>query len=205
MIYELAILAKDSIGDQGAKALEKLVRETIAEYKGETLMFDDWGTKVLAQSTLKGASRGHYLFFMYRSSTELNAELTRKLGIQETTIRNLIVKLADDRKGAELLKKYKTPFSKTHRGSAIDILEEEGEGMGGRRFARRRSCWYEANKIIADWKDPGTYAWLVNEFGKISPGRVSGVSRKHQLKANAAIKRARNLCLVSHVSNAVAE
>ncbi|OFZ28009.1 MAG: 30S ribosomal protein S18 [Bdellovibrionales bacterium RIFOXYB1_FULL_37_110] len=72
-----------------------------------------------------------------------------------------------------------------------------------RRFARRRNCWFIARGIKADWKDPKTYMWLINEFGKISPARVSGVSTKHQRFVNSAIKRARQLNIVSHLSDAV--
>ncbi len=67
------------------------------------------------------------------------------------------------------------------------------------------TCWFTTNKITADWKDPKTYAWLVNEFGKISPARVSGVSRKHHRWAESAIKRARNIGLISHLAGNTAE
>ncbi|ATH09553.1 30S ribosomal protein S18 [Halobacteriovorax marinus] len=74
-----------------------------------------------------------------------------------------------------------------------------------KRFSRRKSCWFAANNITPDWKDPKTYAWLINEFGKINPGRVSGISRKAHRLADTAIKRARNMGVVSHITNSLAE
>jgi ribosomal protein S18 len=63
------------------------------------------------------------------------------------------------------------------------------------------TAFFKSNNIIADWKDPKTYSWLVNEFGKISAARVSGVSRKHQRYVTTAIKRARTLGIISHISS----
>jgi len=68
-------------------------------------------------------------------------------------------------------------------------------------FARKKSCWYCAKKGGPDWKDPASYLWLVNEFGKISPARVSGICSKHQRSATRSIKRGRSIGLVSVVSN----
>ena len=71
-------------------------------------------------------------------------------------------------------------------------------------FARRKSCWFTANKTAPDWKDPMSYAWLVSEFGKISPARVTGISRKMQRLATVNIKRARGIGLLSYMSGRTA-
>ena len=73
-----------------------------------------------------------------------------------------------------------------------------------KKFARKKTCWFAAKSIKADWKDPKTYGWLVNEFGKISPARVTSISRKHQRFANNAVKRARNIGLISQLSDQTA-
>ena len=62
------------------------------------------------------------------------------------------------------------------------------------------SCFFKSNNIIADWKDPKTYSWLVNEFGKISAAEFLAF-QKAQRYVTTAIKRARNLGIISHISN----
>lgn len=96
-----------------------------------------------------------------------------------------------------------------------DIMDDEfGDGKSsGRRqhdvdkdrrmFSRKKSCWFCAKKSAPDWKDPTSYAWLVNEFGKVCPSRITGLCAKHQREANTAIKRGRNMCLISHLSNQI--
>lgn len=71
-------------------------------------------------------------------------------------------------------------------------------------FAKKKSDWFIAKKTTPDWKDPSTYSWLVNEFGKISPARVTGLTPKNHRLAVAAIKRGRAMGLISYLSNHVA-
>jgi small subunit ribosomal protein S6 len=203
MIYELSLLAKDSLGEKGKASMDSLVKDTLAEFSGEILVSDDWGVKNLAQATLAGETRGHYLYYIYKSNTQANTELTRKFGINESLIRHMIVKKGEDRHQDKFLKGYKSPFSKAFNGSVVDEDEENGGETDRKRFSRAKDCWFEARNIRADWKDPNTYVWMLNDFGKISPARISNVSRKHQRFAEAEIKRARNMGVVSHLSNAV--
>ena len=107
------------------------------------------------------------------------------------------------------MENYKCPFSTgKYKGSVTDSLKDDAEETvekDRRKFARKKSCWFTAKKVKADWKDPGTYAWLINEFGKITPARVSGISRKHQRFADYAIKRARQVGLASSLTGRIAE
>ena len=205
MIYELALVAKSALGAEEIAALQTLVQDVVKENEGEVLIQDDWGNRTFAQQTSKGIRTGHYLYFLYKANSENNKELNRRLKINESVIKSMIVKLADEEaKLDSVVKAYKTPFSKTYNGSATDDIDEDVE-KDRKRFSRRRTCWFTAKNITADWKDPKTYNWLLNEFGKISAARVSGIGRRHQVRANAAIKRARNIGLVSHMSNHFAE
>ena len=204
MIYELCVVAKDSVTDENLNSLKDLCKEVMKEYKTELLIEDDWGKRQFAQASKNGCKQGHYLYFMYKGeASALNQELYRRLRINDYVHKFLNVNMGRDRDLDAILKNYKTPFSRKYNGSVTD----ESEGMDiekdRRRFARRRNCWFIARSIKADWKDPKTYMWLINEFGKISPARVSGVSTKHQRFVNSAIKRARQLNIVSHLSDAV--
>lgn len=202
MIYELALVAKSELVDEQVKALQAMVTDVVTAHDGEVLLTDDWGVKKFSQPNQRGIKTGRYVYFMFKANKENNVELNRRIGINEGVLNSLLVKVADSEAEAEaLVKKYKTPFSKKYNGSIVDDLEnEEGAEAGDRRkFARRKNCWFSAKGITADWKDPKTFNWLLNEFGKISPARVSGISRKHQRFANTAIKRARNIGIVSYV------
>lgn len=209
MIYELALVVKTDLNEEEVKKLTELVHNVISEYEGEVLIEDEWGKLSLAQPTPKGTGTGHFFYFLYKASkSETNKELARRFKINEGVLRYMTVKLADNDKHLEdLTKNYKTPFSKKYNGSVTDNADEEGRDMekDRKQFARRKTCWFTAKNLRADWKDPKTFAWLVNEFGKIAPARITGVSRKHQRFATTAIKRARNIGVISHLSNKLAQ
>jgi small subunit ribosomal protein S6 len=211
MIYELSVVTRPELGaDAHTQALET-VKEVLKGFEGELLIADDWGKLELAQPYANGLKHGHFHYFMYKSNTQANLELTRRFGINEGVVRTLIFVLGEDDKQATLASNFKSPFSKTHRGSVLDNKKDDDEEIfedveeDRRKFAKRKSCWFTAKKIKADWKDPQTWNWLVSEFGKISPARVSGISKKHQRFSNAAIKHARQLGISSYLSNRVAD
>lgn len=207
MIYELAIVAKTETTEEQRAAIQSMLAEVVATDKGEILLSDDWGNKHFAQATSKGVKTGHYLYFIYTGNGDINNEISRRIGINETIIKTMTVKLADTREeGEAIVKKFKSPFSKKFNGSIVDDGDADNDlEKDKKRFARRKTCWFASNCITPDWKDPKTYGWLINEFGKINPGRVSGISRKAHRKADAAIKRARNMGVVSHITNNLAE
>lgn len=208
MIYELSLVAKSELSDENVEKLNELVREVIGQFGGEVLVQDDWGSLNYAQTAVDGTQRGRFLYFIYKSdSVESNPELIRRFRINEDVLRHMILALGKNSEQESIVKNYKTPYSKKYQGTVV-VEDEDGEGdmrQERRQFARRKACWFTARKIKADWKDPNTYAWLINEFGKISPARVSGISRKHQRFATTAIKQARNIGLASHLSNRFAQ
>ena len=78
-----------------------------------------------------------------------------------------------------------------------------GQSGGQRRpfFRRRKTCPFSgphAQKI--DYKDVRTLSRYVSERGKIVPSRITAVSAKRQRELGKAIKRARNLALISYVN-----
>ena len=208
MIYELAIVARPESNDDQVNALKALVKDVVTTSKGEVLLEDDWGTLTYAQPDKNGGSRGRYIYLIFKTdSIENNVELARRFKISEEVLRHLIVQLSDENKDQEeILKNYKCPYSKTNNGSVTDEPEsEDSDDNERRRFSRRKNCWFSARKFKADWKDPKTFGWLVNEFGKITPARVSGISVKHQRFVTTAIKRARNIGVASYLSGQTAE
>lgn len=204
MIYELSLVAKPETNDQDLAALKKIVHDVVSDHDGEVFIEDDWGTVVMAQPTRDGVANGRYIYFIFTANNENNKEVIRRLKINENHMRHMFVALGEDSEREALVKAYKTPFSKTYKGSVTDIEGDE-EADNPKKFARRKSCYFRANNIKADWKDPASFSWLLNEFGKISAARVSGVSRKHQRFATTAIKRARQIGIASFVSNRIAQ
>jgi len=211
MIYELSVVTKSELGAEAHAQMAEIVKDTLKGFEGELLIADDWGKLRLAQPYANGAKHAHFHYFMFKSNTQANTELTRRFGINEGVLRSLIFVIGNDSQKEELQKNFKSPLSKTHRGSVLDNKNDDDEDGfedvedDRRKFAKRKSCWFTAKKIKADWKDPQTWNWLVNEFGKISPARVSGISAKHQRFSNSAIKQARQLGISSYLSNQTAD
>lgn len=212
MIYELSVVTKPELGAEAHAQITEIVKDTLKGFEGELLIADDWGKLHLAQPYSNGAKHGHFHYFMFKSNTQANTELVRRFGINEAVLRSMIFNIGEDAEKETLVKNFKSPLSKQYRGSVLDNKNEDDDEGGfedmeddRRKFAKRKSCWFTAKKIKADWKDPQTWNWLVSEFGKISPARVSGISKKHQRFANSAIKHARNLGISSYLSNKTAD
>ena len=53
---------------------------------------------------------------------------------------------------------------------------------------------------MIDYKDVRTLTRYISERGKIVPSRITSVSAKKQRELAKAIKRARNLALISYVA-----
>ncbi|MEZ5756834.1 MAG: 30S ribosomal protein S18 [Emcibacteraceae bacterium] len=80
---------------------------------------------------------------------------------------------------------------------------QSSQGGGARRpfFRRRKTCPFSgshAQKI--DYKDVRLLTRYISERGKIVPSRITAVSAKKQRELAKAIKRARNLALISYVN-----
>ncbi|MDD2556799.1 MAG: 30S ribosomal protein S18 [Desulfuromonadaceae bacterium] len=79
-------------------------------------------------------------------------------------------------------------------------------GGARRRFGRRKGCRFCADsEIKIDYKDVRTLKYFVSERGKIVPRRISGNCAIHQRKITEAIKRARNIALISFTSKRTIE
>lgn len=70
--------------------------------------------------------------------------------------------------------------------------------MRPRRMQRRKFCRFCAEKIdFIDYKDVRTLRGFITERGKIFPSRMTGTCARHQRELSTAIKRARNIALLS--------
>jgi small subunit ribosomal protein S6 len=201
MIYETAFVVRPDASEEVVSSIKNSLTETFKEFGAEVLVNDSWGVKTFAQPTESGLKKGAYHYFMYKGAGNLNAEIERKFGINEHIVRYMIIKLGDDKKQDEIMKAYKNP---NHTQAAQVDDEFGGEDKEKKMHSKRKSCYFSATKTSPDWKNPKSYSWLVNEFGKISPSRITGLTPKFQREANDAIKRGRNMLLISYQSNEIA-
>jgi len=203
MIYETAFVVRPDASEEVVASIKNALTQTFSEFGAEVLVNDSWGVKTFAQPTESGLKKGAYHYFMYKGAGNLNAEIERKFRINEHLVRHMIIKLGDDKQQDAIVKNYKNP----NHTQAADVDSEEGfggEDKDKKMHSKRKSCWFSAMKTSPDWKDPKSYSWLVNEFGKISPARITGLTPTFQRRANEAIKRGRNMLLISYQSNETA-
>lgn len=197
MIYELAYVLRTEATEDAVKKMAEIVKSTIADFNGEILVEDNWGVKTFAQPTGNGVTKGTYFYVMYKSEADCNPELERRFKISEDALKYMFIRLGVEADQEAIVKAYKNP---SHNASENSFDAEKEKKM----FSKRKSCYFSAKKTQPDWKDPSTYSWLVNEFGKISPARVTGLRPKYQRMATTAIKRGRCMGLISYMSNQVA-
>ncbi|MDP7320299.1 MAG: 30S ribosomal protein S18 [Bacteriovoracaceae bacterium] len=197
MIYESAYVLRPEAGEEVVKKMAEVVQETVKSFNGEILVEDNWGTKSFAQPTSNGIKKGQYIYFMYKAGSDANKELERRFRISEDVLKFVFISLGEEKDQEEIIKSYKNP---NHSSGEASFDAEKEKKM----FSKRKSCYFSAKKTQPDWKDPSTYSWLVNEFGKISPARVTGLRPKYQRMATSAIKRGRCMGLISYMSNRTA-
>jgi small subunit ribosomal protein S6 len=203
MIYETAFVVRPDASEEVVATIKNSLGEAFKQFGAEVLITDSWGVKTFAQQTESGLKKGAYHYFMYKGGGDLNAEIERRFRINENMVRFLIVKLGEDKHQADIVKEYKNP---NHANQAQGEVDEEGfggEDKDKKMHSKRKSCYFSATKTSPDWKNPKSYSWLVNEFGKISPARVSGLTPTFQRRANESIKRGRNMLLISYQSNEI--
>ncbi len=92
------------------------------------------------------------------------------------------------------------PARRDSRGGGPREGREHGSGRGGsqKRFSRRKFCRFSADKVeYIDYKNYRLLRELVTERGKIKPRGQTGTSAKFQRMLAVAIKRARQMALIS--------
>lgn len=198
MIYETAIALRPEASEEAVQKVIAIVKDVVAENKGEILVEDNWGVKTYAQPTSSGNTKGNYFYVMYKVDTQTNKEIERRFNINEEVEKYIFVRLGEDADQEAIVKAYRNPSLGVKDDAGRDAEKEK------KMFQKRKSCYFSAKKTSPDWKDPSSYAWLVNEFGKISPARVTGLRPKFQRMATTAIKRGRCMGLISYMSNQVA-
>ena len=67
---------------------------------------------------------------------------------------------------------------------------------------RKKICPLCADKnLVLDYKNPEQLRKFVNEKGKILPRRTTGACAKHQRMITTAVKRARQIAILTYADN----
>ena len=110
MMYETAIILRPDHTEGALDEVKSTLSAVITENGGEVMLEDDWGMKTFAWPIKKGLTRGHYLYFIYKTGPKANLELERRFNISEDVVRTLIVKLGPEAKMKDKVKEYTSPF-----------------------------------------------------------------------------------------------
>ena len=71
-----------------------------------------------------------------------------------------------------------------------------------RQEVKKKYCRFKKYRIkYIDYKDPEFLAKFLNEQGKMLPRRLTGTSKKYQVRLSTAIERARQLALLPYVTD----
>ena len=173
--YETILIFKTGASDATVSSIVKKLEKVITKKPGKLAKKDEWGIKTLAYP-IKKEKQGRYILWTYAQEPKVVAEIDRTLRFEENVLRYYTV-VAD-----EELKKHLEEKAKKAKKAA----KTEGKENVNR---------YD---VFVDYKDPLGLARYISERGKITPRRISGVSAKSQRRISTAIKRARQVALLSY-------
>ncbi len=103
--YETIFIAHPELSEEDHAELEKKLRSTITDWKGDVIKLEDWGTKKLSYEIRKN-SRGRYFLLDYLAVADLVRELERNLRLNDRILKFQTVKV-NDRVSSEAAKTLK--------------------------------------------------------------------------------------------------
>lgn len=93
--YETTYITRAEMGDDQLKALQERLNGVVAQFKGELVLSEDWGTKRMAYKINK-EQRGRYTHFVYTGEGNVVAEIERNLRLNDHVMRFLSVNIAKE-------------------------------------------------------------------------------------------------------------
>ncbi len=186
--YETIVILRPDVTDEYVSTLTKKVEKAIVAKPGELQKKDDWGIKRLAYE-IKKQKQGRYLYWSYLGTPKNLNEVDKRLRFEENVLRFLtvfnIAKLESQKQEKKILAK-----SKTREVKKPEFSEPQKEMMRGKGRGERL--------MDVDFKDPVFLSQYITDRGKIVPRRVTGIDAVSQRAVARAIKRARQLALLSY-------
>lgn len=126
--YETTYITRPDVSEDAQKTFLEKLKGIVAAHGGQILATEDWGKRRLAYPIQK-ESRGYYTYLLFTGNNSLVAELERNMRINETVLRFLSVKLADDFDPAKHKRKPTPNVAPTT--SAVQPFDERREVSHG--------------------------------------------------------------------------
>jgi ribosomal protein S6/ribosomal protein S18 len=177
--YETIVIFKTGASEANISTINKKIEKVVTKKPGKLIKKDEWGIKTLAYP-IKKEKQGKYAVWFFNADAKTVAELDKAIRFEEDILRYITLVTDDSAQKAQAKKaKKETPKEKKPT--------EEGQ--------RER----DPVDVYVDYKDIITLARFVTDRGKIVPRRVTGVNASSQKRISQAVKRARQIALLSYV------
>ena len=182
--YETIVIFKTAATEAAVSTITKKIEKVLTKKPGKIAKKDEWGNKTLAYP-IKKEKQGKYVVWHFNAEPKTIAELDKALRYEEDVLR-YITHVADEELEKHLAEKK----------------AKKAEKVEGGEDSRQHRDTYD---VYVDYKDLLSLSRYISERGKITPRRVSGVSAKSQRRISQAVKRARQIALLSYTDGVYIE
>ena len=104
--YENTIIAKQDLADKDLKTIKEKYNQIINSSSGNVVKIEEWGLLNLANK-IKNYKKGFYIHYKFEGSKETLDEINKKIKIDSSIIRHLVVKYKNLDTKNEYFKKEK--------------------------------------------------------------------------------------------------
>ena len=195
--YENTLIAKQDLPKSELDKIKEKYSDLIKNSSGKIIKIEEWGLMNLA-TKIKKYNKGFYIHYKFEGNKETLEEINKKIKIDGSIIRHLIVKYKsldiknEYFKKEKKMKRKRKKFQKKGSGSLNKLsLFQKSEG----RF--NKSCPLSIkNAPIIDYKNLSLLKKYVSENNKILSSKITSVSSGKQKKLTKEIKKAKILGLI---------
>jgi small subunit ribosomal protein S6 len=89
--YENTIIARQDLADKELKSIKDKYNEIINNSSGKVVKIEEWGLINLANK-IKNYKKGFYIHYKFEGDKKTISEIDRKIKVDGSIIRNLVVK-----------------------------------------------------------------------------------------------------------------
>ena len=89
--YENTIIARQDLAEKDIKSIKEKYNEIIANSSGKVVKIEEWGLLNLANK-IKNYKKGFYIHYKFEGNIKTINEINKKIKIDGSVIRHLIVK-----------------------------------------------------------------------------------------------------------------
>lgn len=104
--YENTIIAKQDLAEKDIRAIKEKYNDLITNSSGKVVKIEEWGLLNLANK-IKNYKKGFYIHYKFEGNSKTLNEINKKIKIDGSVIRHLIVKYKKLDTKNEFFKKVK--------------------------------------------------------------------------------------------------